>query len=131
MCVVFYLYADNRDLHRLPHSFPTRRSSDLKPEAPAEGRLIGKAAGEGDLAESFLAIEHESLRLLDALPHDVAVGRLAETGFERAREVADAEPANGRKLLERDRRSQVLRYVRAQLLNLPEIGRASCRERVC
>src|SRR3546814_13975245 len=32
---------------------------------------------------------------------------------------ADAEPANGRKLLERDRRSQVLRYVRAQLLNLP------------
>src|SRR3546814_6609636 len=36
----FKLYGDHRDLHVLTHSFPTRRSSDLKP-------VKGKAAEDG------------------------------------------------------------------------------------
>src|SRR3546814_6582900 len=30
----FYVYCDHRDLHVLTHSFPTRRSSDLRMTAP-------------------------------------------------------------------------------------------------
>src|SRR3546814_15734512 len=30
LCVFFYVYGDDRDLHLLTHSFPTRRSSDLR-----------------------------------------------------------------------------------------------------
>src|SRR3546814_13166502 len=49
------MYGDHRDLHVLTHSFPTRRSSDLRPSADAlmmragyavTGRPIGLWLGE-------------------------------------------------------------------------------------
>src|SRR3546814_15822855 len=45
-CFFFECYGDHRDLHVLTHSFPTRRSSDLKIPPGHHLKLVG-AAGFG------------------------------------------------------------------------------------
>src|SRR3546814_1605103 len=55
LCFFFECYGDHRDLHVLTHSFPTRRSSDLRVGAPLPDRLAG--------------VEQRVLQRLDALLH--------------------------------------------------------------
>src|SRR3546814_10502520 len=59
LIVFFFLgYGDHRDLHVLTHSFPTRRSSDLKAaNLRADGYMLG-LSGPG----------HAALRMMGLLP---------------------------------------------------------------
>src|SRR3546814_11842737 len=41
LSLLFEGYGDHRDLHVLTHSFPTRRSADLKLTVRSTGRIIG------------------------------------------------------------------------------------------
>src|SRR3546814_20917737 len=63
----FECYGDIRDLYVLPHSFPTRRSSDLAATAGAPGARHDRLARWVDPAElSDAADEHETRRQRDA-----------------------------------------------------------------
>ena len=61
-----------------------RRQACLAPEDARQMRLVGKAAGLGDLGEGFAALEHFLLRPLDTPVEDKSVRRLPEGAFEGA-----------------------------------------------
>src|SRR3546814_6931181 len=49
----FYSYGDHRDLHGLTHSFPTRRSSDLRPDPDQPGWLVRPASSDGGFLDVY------------------------------------------------------------------------------
>ncbi len=60
------------------------RQSCLAPEDAGQMRLVGKAAGLGDLREGFVALEHFLPSPLDTPAEDESVRRLPEGAFEGA-----------------------------------------------
>src|SRR3546814_2740276 len=80
LLLFFKLYGDHRDLHVLTHSFPTRRSADLKAldrlaVAPA-GAEIGVEAG-GDQSHRAAAVAgHRHLAAVER--HQPLVGQRSE-----------------------------------------------------
>src|SRR3546814_15864303 len=130
----FLVYGHPRDLHVLTHSFPTRRSSDL---------VIGEA--DCPLAD----IEHElAISAVVILPAAVQVAervvrQLLDRAFERlaaALEIVLVIARNRDLDIDLGQRDLTVGVARLNALDLAgiaitieadEIGRASCRERVC
>jgi hypothetical protein len=54
-------------------------------------RLIAHSAIEGDLGKRLAGLQHEELRAMHAVSHDVRKRRLAEGFAESPREVTGAE----------------------------------------
>src|SRR3546814_20825079 len=104
--VSFFVYGDHLDLHVLTHSFPTRRSSDLLDPLLAE-----------------LIVDHQFAAV-------IGVGLLQKE--RRGKVAADTEiaaaPDPHRTI---DMRAERLAAFVAIEQRRKEIGRASCRERVC
>src|SRR3546814_12826993 len=96
LVVCFYCYGDNRDLHVRTHSFPPRRSSDLKEETIV-GMISGKVKGG-------FTVDIKDVRAF--LP-----GSLVDV-----RPVREPTYLEGKEL---------------EFKIIKQIGRASCRERVC
>jgi hypothetical protein len=60
------------------------RQACLAPEDARQMRLVGKAAGQGDLRERLFAFEHFLPSPLDTPVEDESVRRLPEGAFEGA-----------------------------------------------
>src|SRR3546814_20920767 len=108
VCCVFEVDSDHLDLHVRPHSFPTRRAPDLASgagatEAPADAEVL--LTGASVLPPSPVHVRAESLPGVDLRVRWI---RRSRAGW-RWLDGVDVPLAEERE----------------------EIGRASCRERVC
>src|SRR3546814_17821074 len=112
LCMLFFVWnVDHRDLPLLTPSFPTRRSSELAgtPDMPADpgdeaGLADWLAAARATAARALVADSRSRSALYQA------VGKAWDFAL-----VADAQPSALADLLD----------------DAGQIGRASCRERVC
>src|SRR3546814_16662944 len=78
----FSIYGDHPDLHVLTHSFPTRRSSELRPEGPPPTCRTGV-----DRRRSYLELQH--------LVHHADAHREAGEAEAHQEESARIEPEIG------------------------------------
>src|SRR3546814_16012845 len=106
MSVFFYGYADHRDLHLLTHSFPTRRLSDL-----SDLKLNNINFSAGDFSYAILrGTDFSGSRFVLA---DLRGAMMLNANFATCN-------------------LQGAKFDRAIMNNADfQIGRASCRERVC
>src|SRR3546814_14678953 len=104
------------------HSFPTRRSSDLV----ARWQSFAAFDGRGSLSTCVWRVAHNR-----ATSHMLANKRHAQRGWASIEdvEIADAD-ATPFERADSDRAMALILSI-IDRLDPPEIGRASCRERVC
>src|SRR3546814_13015839 len=105
------MYRDHRDLHVLTHSFPTRRSSELE-------ALLDRSIGQVVSAANAGALDQ---RIDTAALDGVAakIGQQINTLLDTMGEAINSIQTTVAGLAAGDLRLRM------------EIGRASCRERVC
>src|SRR3546814_19410647 len=116
MLFFFSESADNQDLHVLTHSSPKLRSSDLGSWQIIVRRILEIIAGENKLVVGHWA--HDSVA-------DLA-GMFAEQSGELIRRLAESRIA-----LMRSHMLEQQSFDAEFLCCADQIGRASCRERVC
>ena len=68
-------------------------------------RLIGQPAAQRDLSQRRRMLQHQPLRVLHPMSHDVGVRCFADAHLEGAREIAATEPCGGGKFGEPQRPS--------------------------